>query len=76
MSEFRPTITIMSNPTPEHRAEHQRAALRYVTERCETLDGYDEAVARIERNYGTALPDDLKQQSRQRIAARLANTEE
>lgn len=73
-------ITVMTTlrpaPLDELRRFHQRGALRYLADRCESLEGYDAAVRRLERQYGEELPATLKHYSRLRIEQRLAQQEE
>ncbi len=71
-------ITIYGHPSKAQRIAqqqfHQRAALRYLVDRCTSLEGYDAAVATLESQYGMALADDLKDQSRRAVQARLGET--
>lgn len=75
MSDF-DEILVIGHPSKQRRIEqqqfHQHAALRYLIERCTSLEGYDAAVAMLERQYDMALPGDLRQQSRRAVQQRLA----
>lgn len=80
MTERHFTITVFGHPTQAQLAEQrkfdQQIALRGLVNRCTTIEGYDAAVAMLEKQCGMALPDALREQSRQRIAQRLAQQEE